>query len=477
MILADIHNYLRSVEVADLRYFPHTVAEGFSDLAAVLLYDLYSRLKRQRKKLIRGGFQWTFDSMRVFAETHRFASEAGIRKAFLALESEGLIVIEKSGKFNGKKYDKKWWYRLTPDGRAAAMRRRLRYQPDVASLLGLPKAVLLENVRYHLHAPQSPGFVSLDPEELRLPYVPKTLTRHIEELIDLGLIVRTNAVGHNFVLGKEEVDWRSENEPLTAPIQKLLPSLDPGQIGLLVGHSGNGKTSYSTFAAVQSALGGAKVLYISLEEPATNIYHRIYAQEFGVKYSDLHIGNTKAEDDVQARLREESTRMFALKENLRVVGLDGQHSQIHEIDDEIHSLRSTGFEPKLVIIDQLEFIEVETEEVEAANSEIPVKSTAMESNVMGRALAPALLMRTCFGHEAFSVWCLHQVAGATEGDFTMKQIVGGEDVANQFDKVVGLGRSEKDSAEIRVFSLLKSTRFDETLDADFAHMRFRPRQK
>src|SRR4051794_22856593 len=104
----EILDYLKSPERPNLRYFPHVAAQDLSDLAAILLYDLHGRIKRRRKPLVRDRKTWTFDTMRVFAELHPYAKEPGIRKALLALEKAELIEIEKSGKWNGKRYDKKW---------------------------------------------------------------------------------------------------------------------------------------------------------------------------------------------------------------------------------------------------------------------------------------------------------------------------------------------------------------------------------
>src|SRR4051812_48449258 len=100
MTVDEIRAYLDDPTWRNLRYFAHQIAADLSDLAALLLYDLQRRIKRQGKKLVRDRKFWTYDAMWTFKESHPYASESGIRKAFLALEQAGLIEIEKSGKYN-----------------------------------------------------------------------------------------------------------------------------------------------------------------------------------------------------------------------------------------------------------------------------------------------------------------------------------------------------------------------------------------
>lgn len=460
-----IHDYLRNPDKVDLHYFAYKVTEDLSDLAGVLIYDLQGRIDRQRKPLIKDGLSWTYDAMRVFVGAHPYASEAGIRKAFLVLETAGLIKIEKTGKYNRKGFDKKWWYHVTPEGMRRARLRLIRFEPNVAVELKIPKAVLLQTFRYRLKK-AADEYVALDPAKLGIPYSVKTINRHLDELVQAGILERHPDDPKQYCIparAAEKVDWRQQKQPITVAPSTLLPTLVNGEIGLLVGHSGTGKTSFSTFAAVQLALAGSKVLYVSLEEPIGNIVNRMYAQEFGVSYSALHQGDDGTFADVEAQMSNPSERQRLLARNLRLVDLSGQHSQTHEILDEIIQEQQMGFAPDVVMIDQLEFIGVEHDEVESE-----------DAGVAGAAVAPAILLHDSLGERAFQTWVLHQVNGACEWTFPVREISGGQEVVYHFDCVIGIGRPAKESPQLRLFSMTDGIRFEQILDADFLHMRFLP---
>jgi hypothetical protein len=449
MTINDIIQYLRSPETPALRYFPHSVAAELSDLAAVLLYDLWGRVVRQKKPLVRDGRQWTYDPMRVFAENHPYASESGIRKAFLALEEADLLRIEKTGRFNKKRYDKKWWFDVIGEGRARAQQRRIRFEPNVAAALDIPKAVLLETFRFHYHHGDADQPVPLIPSELPIPYHPRTIERHLEKLVELGILRPTEDGEHHYALPPEpENNWRMCKEPLTVNRDKLLPELPSGGIGLLVGHSGTGKTSYASFIAVQHALAGLKVLYLSLEEPGGNIVDRMYAQEFGVSYSDLHRGTGSAQSELQAAFAKGASRKTILAKNLKIEDLSGRHSQLHEVCDAIASWQTKGFEPDLVVIDQLEFIGVEAEELSDDSECGSDTTTAAQSAVLGKALPAATLLRDAMGERPFVTWVLHQVMGDCQIDFTENDVSGSSEVTAPFDRVLAIGRARRSACSL-----------------------------
>ena len=341
MTTLEIHEYLRDAGPRQLCYFPFQVAADTSDLAAVLLYDLQRRVNGQKKKLIRDHLQWTYDTHKTFAADHPYASEPGVRKAFLALEKAGLIRIEKSGKYNGKGYDGKWWYHVSSAGMKMSRMWLMRFDPQVAAALDIPKAVILQNFRHHFYQESVGAYVTLDPKSFRIPYHPRTIERHLEKLVEDGILERNPDNENEYrVPGEapEQSDWRQQKEPITVAPTKLLPALKPGEIGLLVGHSGTGQTSVASFAAVQLALAGANVIYATLEEPLGDIVNRMYAQEFGVSYSDLHRGSGEAIAAVQSGMNTPTERTLRLREHLKFVDLSGRFSQTHELVDAIWHL-------------------------------------------------------------------------------------------------------------------------------------------
>jgi DNA-binding PadR family transcriptional regulator len=189
MTTEEIHAYLQNPDARQPWYFPGQVARDRSDLMAILLYDIYVRTRNRKKA--KDGYKWTFDAMRIFAENHPYASEAGIRKAFLELEKAGLIVIDKTGKRNRRRDDRKRWYRLTDAGGKAAPQWRIAHNPDVAAASkSIPQAVLLEHFRHEYHKAEDIEYVRIDPDEINLPYSAKTIERHLDKLIAEGFLAR-----------------------------------------------------------------------------------------------------------------------------------------------------------------------------------------------------------------------------------------------------------------------------------------------
>lgn len=514
MTAEEIHDYLASPESPGLWFFAYQVAQDASDLAGILLYDLRHRIARQKKKNIRDGRQWTYDAIRVFVETHRHSSEPGIRKAFVALERDGLIVIEKSGKYNGKRYDKKWWYSVTAKGMKAASARLMRYHPDVAVLLDIPKAVVLEHFRYKLHHGTGHDYVTIVPKKLGVPYHPKTIQRHLNGLVDSGTLARHTDDENQYCLPEvpqaltlktepaplgavapvvaphagpapipefeAEHNWKHDPAPITVASSKLLPALRAGDVALLVAASGTGKTSVACFTAVQMAVAGTKVLYLSIEEPIRDIIARMQASECGVGYSALHRGDAAAIAQASAALTKPSSRLRTLSNNLRTIDLRDQEPQTHILLDAIECERQKGFSPDVVIIDQLDWIAVPHELLDAHEDDRDGDARDGDDAddacdvSMRMPVAAAALIRECLGGLGLVTWVIHQVAGACEWDFTSQHIDGGEEVAEYFDCAIGIGRAANDSQELRMFSMIGAP-FEQILDADFAHMRFLPK--
>ena len=207
MTTKEIQQYLENPEKPNLRYFPFQVAHILSDLAAVVLYDLHKRITGRKKPLLKDGSNWVFDALRVFAENHPYASEPGIRKTFLALAEAGLIRIERTGKYNKKKYDGKWWYALTEAGEKRVAKWLMRFHPDVATSpdvtkqggsLGIPTAVILEHFRQKLHQNPQEEYVTIKPSELKIPYSTKTIGRHLDGIVANGILERHPQDNHRY---------------------------------------------------------------------------------------------------------------------------------------------------------------------------------------------------------------------------------------------------------------------------------------
>ncbi len=478
MTIKEIQQYLENPEKPNLHYFPFQVAHVLSDLAAVMLYDIYKRLTGRTKPLIKDGHNWVFDALRVFAENHPYASESGIRKAFLALAKNGLIRIERTGKYNKKGYDGKWWYALTETGEKRAAKWLMRFHPDVAispdttkedgGPLGIPTAVILEHFRQKFHANSGREHVTIEPSELKIPYSAKTIGRHLDTIVANGILERDPEDKDRYRLAADK--WKERDEPITVPPSKLLPSVEPGNLGLITAPSGTAKTSLGTFMAVQHALAGSKVMFITVEEPGSNILDRIRAQEFGLPYTELH----RDQPDVVRKLNEKietgSERYSLLGKNLKVVSLR-ERPLPETILSKIGEYQREGFDPELLFIDQLEFIS-------ALEPNPPANDAEIEYVGMDLPLARAL--SAGFRGQPFKTWVLHQVDGNPRPEFGVRDIAGGKDVADCFDVVLGIGRTNHNElatlVDLRLFSLTPGVSFETVLEADFPHMRFKPKK-
>ena len=265
--------------------------------------------------------------------------------------------------------------------------------------------------------------------------------------------------------------WKEHKNPITVSPSKLLPPIKPGNVGLITAPSGTAKTSLGTFMAVQHALAGSKVMFITLEEPGSNIVERIHAQEFGLPYTALH----RDQSDVIRRLHEKieagSDRYALLGKNLKVLTLQ-QLPTPETILNKIGEHQRDGFHPDLVFIDQLEYTSAPSPETDAADDD--------ETEYVGRDLPLARALAEGFRGQPFKTWVLHQVNGNPRPEFGMRDIAGGEVVARCFDLVLGIGRINLNefatAVELRLFSLTPGVSFNTVFEADFPHMRFQPKK-
>jgi hypothetical protein len=477
----EIGAYLRSEKCPDRRLFPYQVGRERSDLGAVVFYDLGRRITERAKPLKRGRWHWTYDPIAAFAKEHPCASEAGIRRSMQALEAAGLIYVEKSGKYNGKRYDRKHWYRLTDAGEKKWRVRLIRFSKAVATALGIPKAVILEHFRHELHAGEA-DYVEIDHTTVGMPYSSKTISRHLDQLVDCGLLERDVDAPLRYRLPQQQL---VEDGPVTIDLKRLLPQMSAGQVALLVAPSGTGKTNLSTFITVQNAVAGRHVVYVSVEEPGSNAKNRMMAQEYGIRYRDLRRATPDIVEAVRAKQGEQLDRTNQLVRNLRILDLSNSRPTAMEIVAEINNLSTQYFFPDLVIIDQLEFTSAEdvltTEpgsDSDADQDGCADEDSAVDEFDDARIDLPlAQSMVAAFRDQPFGTLVVHQVHGNPRPEFGVRDIVGGEKLATLFTPVVGIGRTDPEDegtpVELRLFSLTRGVKFETVLTAEFDYVRFR----
>jgi replicative DNA helicase len=216
------------------------------------------------------------------------------------------------------------------------------------------------------------------------------------------------------------------------------------ELGLIIGHSGSGKTAMAVYSAIQSAKRNRKVLYLSLEEPAENICSRVYSNVFRIPYTDLHKGSALKQQD----LRESFSQMSEIEK----AGL--QNLQVHDLRyvtpitcryiqnylDQLYE--TTGYHPDVIYIDQLDYItsiekcDQQWQKYERAAFEVD----KLCDHLIG-------------GQHKFSVFLLHQAAGKMTKRYTNAEISGFKGVIKPADMVLAIGRDSTLDNNVNIFSL------------------------
>lgn len=228
-------------------------------------------------------------------------------------------------------------------------------------------------------------------------------------------------------------------------IDKILGGLGYGEFGIVVGYSGGGKTCFATGIATRVAMTGKKVTFISMEESVEDISNRFYSQIYKINYSSLHNGSgyPELEQLFDADYNTDSKNM--LTQNLSILGLKGltpiTADQIKKLLDA--RFAKDGFAPDVVIIDQLQFMEPNSTEVEDQEW-LKEKKIAQECDELSHCE---------IGGNRFGLWLLHQARGDLKKTFTHSCIAGFKGVIHSADTVLGIGREKQTSNDFTIFSL------------------------
>jgi len=133
--------------------------------------------------------------------------------------------------------------------------------------------------------------------------------------------------------------------------ETLEGGLGKGELGVIIGPSGFGKSSMTTAMASHAAMNGYKVLQIVFEDRIKQIQRKHIGRITGVEAKDLSKPDNI--DRVKATLE-----AFPLKEemqnNLRIVKFPSGEKTARQIENFIKKMINNGFKPDLVIIDYFE---------------------------------------------------------------------------------------------------------------------------
>jgi hypothetical protein len=217
-----------------------------------------------------------------------------------------------------------------------------------------------------------------------------------------------------------------------------------GEYGLLIGHSGAGKTALAVNLAYNAVLLGKKVIYFSMEDTIHNVVNRFYSRAYKIQYTLLHNGNANLEltekwDTI------DPVASSALKQNLAVDSLVGvgmlNCDQLYT--RMLDHYEKDGFLPDLVIVDQFQFIQP------IANT--PNDASWDKDKITSEELDQ--LSHKAVADKRFGLWVLHQAKGSPKARYNTSDLQGYKGIIQKADNVFCLGREKLTSDECIIFSL------------------------
>ena len=247
-----------------------------------------------------------------------------------------------------------------------------------------------------------------------------------------------------------------------AGVDTAARGLNYQELGLILGHSGSGKTAMAIYSALQNAKQFRSVLYISLEEPAENISCRLYSNVFRIPYTALHKGDTFAQQDLKNAWTNVPCREREALQNLKVHDLRYAApitaKYIKNYLDKLYHER--GYHPDLVYIDQMDYM-TSTEKYDSAwqkYEKVAFEVKELTNHLIG-------------GKHPFSVWLLHQAGGKMTKSYTNADISGFKGVIKPADMVLAIGRDSAQDSMVSIFSLksrhAKNFKFDFLAELEF----------
>lgn len=229
-----------------------------------------------------------------------------------------------------------------------------------------------------------------------------------------------------------------------AGIDALARGLNYQEFGMILGHSGSGKTAMAVYSALQNAKLGKKVLYLSLEEPAENICSRVYSNIFRISYTELHKGSAFERRDLQTAFSAMSDRDKTALQSLKIHDLREATpvtcKYIQNYLDKFYE--DTGWHPDLVYIDQMDYLTT-PDKFDAEwqkYGKVAFEVDALSNHLIG-------------GEHMFTVWLLHQATGKMTKRFSNGEISGFKGIIKPTDMTLAIGRESSTDSKVSIFSL------------------------
>ncbi len=131
------------------------VANDFGMVAALIFENILYWVEKNRAndRNYRDGYYWTYNSRAAMQELFPYLTVRQLRTALDKLEEGGMIVT--TSKYNKTNIDRTLWYAITEKGYMYVTDKRVTSElthhhvnVNIATLFGLPAAVILENIMY-----------------------------------------------------------------------------------------------------------------------------------------------------------------------------------------------------------------------------------------------------------------------------------------------------------------------------------------
>jgi hypothetical protein len=293
---------------------------------------------------------------------------------------------------------------------------------------------------------------------------PEELVSEAAKLV-LDINLKNSSESIKIINPFEELMLTEHRESLStgfSSIDAAAKGLQYQELGIILGHSGSGKTAMAVFSAIQNAREGRKVLYLSLEEPAENITNRLYSNAFRISYSNIHTGVCIVQDELRAAFNSMPESNRKVLSNLTVHDLRSvtpvTPQYIASYLDKLYE--DTGYHPDLIYIDQLDYLTCTSEY--NSNWEKYSQTSFEVDNLTNHLIG---------GKHMFSVWLLHQAGGKMTRRFSNAEITGFKGVIKPADMVLAIGRDSTLDTVVSIFSLksrhAKNFQFDYFAELEF----------
>lgn len=293
---------------------------------------------------------------------------------------------------------------------------------------------------------------------------PEELVNEAAKLID-DISLKSNTGGIRVFDPFETLVKMEHRESLLTgfpAIDSVARGLNYQEMGMILGHSGSGKTAVAVYSAIQNAKQYRKVLYLSLEEPAENICNRVYSNIFRIPYTDLHKGNVLVQKDLDEAYKHLPCRDRKALKNLKIHDLrDATPLTAKFIANYLDKLyMDSGYHPDLVYIDQMDYLTTnDSYDAEWQKyGKVSFEVDDLSNHLIG-------------GEHPFSVWLLHQASGKMTRRFTNGEISGFKGIIKPTDLCIAIGRDTSQDEVVSIFSLksrhAKNFQFDYVAELEF----------